>query len=272
MQILYHNKDYNLVYEEIIRKTYQCMKIEYPEIRISEDKFIQLCFSNKNSCKISDIFNKSIYEITILIQSTNDYKIIDKEACQYTNNYFIKNFTINNKINYELLFADVIYIIESYDDYDNILIQFFCKLPVFERYKKFFYIFSLMQVCSIISTKYIKLIYPGVLEHDILLLFIRRLKYFFRGIDELGKIEEVIHKELKDFFHLYLDRLKIHKSYSLDYNYFIEHVDTYKYIDSKEEIDLLAKRGIYYKEHVKNNNEYLGEMTYKLINNECVVV
>ena len=272
MQILKNKNDYNLVYEEIIRKTYQCMKIEYPEIKISEDKFIQLCFSNRNFCRISDIFNKSVYEIIILIQSTNDYKIIDKEACQYTNNYFIKNFTINNKINYGLLFANIIYLIESYDDYDNILIQFFCKLPVFERYKKFFYIFSLIQVCSIISTKYIRLIYSGVLEHDILLLFIERLKYFFRGIDESGKIEKVIHKELKNFFHLYLDRLEIYKNYLLDYNYFIEHVDTYKYIDSKEEIDLLAKEGIYYKEYAKNNNEYLSEMTYKLINNECVVV
>ena len=39
----------------------------------------------------------------------------------------------------------------------------------------------------------------------------------------------------------------------------------------------LAKHGIYYKEHAeylarKGNNEYISEMMYKLINNECVVV
>ena len=282
MQILNDIENYKLVYEDIIRKTYRCMKIEYPEIKISEDKFIELCFSDKvYLCNIDKLLSQNIYDILMPVYSTTYeyynkyYKVIDKEACQYTNNYLIKNFTINNEIDYGLLFANIIYWTEQYDDTDNMLLQFFNNLPIFEKYKKFFYIFPLIQVCSIISTKDISLIYSGIFEYNISLMLMNRLKYFFSSMN-LERIEGVIHNELKKFFNEYLDDLKLddlkYVKYNPSFEYFIKHIDTYKYIDSKEKIRLLAERGIYYWEYSKFNNEYLSEMTYKLINNECVVV
>ncbi len=278
MQILNDIENYKLVYEDIIRKTYRCMKIEYPEIKISEDEFIQLCFSDKvYLCNIDKLLNQNIYDILMPVYSTTYeyynkyYRVIDKEACQYTNNYLIKNFTINNEIDYGLLFANIIYWTEQYDDIDNMLLHFFNNLPIFEKYKKFFYIFPLIQVCSIISTKNISLIYSNIFEYDISLMLMNRLKYFFSGMN-LERIEGIIHNELKKFFNKYLDDLKYYAKYNPSFEYFIKHIDTYKYIDSKEEICLLAEKGIYYWEYSKFNNKYLSEMTYKLLNNECVVV
>ena len=131
-------------------------------------------------------------------------------------------------------------------------------------------LFSIIQVCSIISTKNISLIYSGIFEYDISLMLMNRLKYFFSGMN-LERIEGIIHNELKKFFNKYLDDLRYAK-YNPSFEYFIKHIDTYKYIDSKEEIRLLAEKGIYYREYSKFNNKYLSEMTYKLLNNECLVI
>ncbi len=61
--------------------------------------------------------------------------------------------------------------------------------------------------------------------------------------------------------------------------YFMEHINTYKMLDNerKNQLMILAKYGIYYKEHAEylskiGDELYMSEMIYKSISGECIVV
>ena len=60
---------------------------------------------------------------------------------------------------------------------------------------------------------------------------------------------------------------------------FIEHFDTYKWLDDELKIELytLAEDGIFYKEHAKflssiGDNKYLSKMTMEIIKGTCIIV
>lgn len=288
LKLEHNGKYYNNVYESIIRKTYRCMEVMNIEKRfkLSENAFTELCLSDKRKILIfEDMIEKGgndyAYFNGITAVKTSSYKGI--------NDYLTERFTINGKINYELMFANIINLIEENDDLHNTIIQFFCKLPIFERYKKFFYIFSLIQIIDVDfhSRKTVDLT-----DDLIMNLFMLRLKEFCNHIKSTD-IELIIFDDLKKFFLSYFD-IFIAYDYTLinkfnhnwfdnnikdDFIYFIEHINTYKMLDDerKNQLTTLAKHGIYYKEHAeylarKGNNEYMSEMIYKLINNECMVI
>ena len=284
LKLEHKGKYYNNVYESIIRKTYRCMEILYTKkvFKLSENAFTELCLSDRRKLlTFEDMVGKNgnIHFDGGVVASS--YKEI--------NDYLIEKFTINGKINYELMFANVINLIEENDDLHNTIIHFFCKLPVFERYKNFFYIFSLIQIIDVNfhSRKTVDL-----MDDLIMNLFILRLKEFCNHIKSTD-IELIIFDDLKKFFLSYFD-IFIAYDYTLinkfnhnwfdnsikdDFIYFIEHIDTYKMLDDerKNKIVKLIKHEIYYKEYAEylsknGDDKYLSEMMYKLINNECVVV
>ena len=285
LKLGHKGKYYNNVYESIIRKTYKCMEILYTKkvFKLSENAFTELCLSDKRKLlTFEDMVGKSgnIHFDGGVVNSS--YKEI--------NDYLIEKFTINGKINYELMLANMINLIEENDDLHNTIIQFFCKLPVFERYKNFFYIFSLIQIIDVDfhSRKTVDLMDDNLIMN----LFMSRLREFCNHIEN-ANIELIIFDDLKKFFLSYFD-IFIAYDYTLinkfnhnwlgnsikdDFIYFIEHIDTYKMLDDerKAKIVNLIKHGIYYKEYAEylsknGDNKYLSEMMYKLINNECVVV
>ena len=285
LKLEHKGKYYNNVYESIIRKTYRCMEILYTKkvFKLSENAFTELCLSDRRKLlTFEDMVGKNgnIHFDGGVVASS--YKEI--------NDYLIEKFTINGKINYELMFANVINLIEENDDLHNTIIHFFCKLPVFERYKNFFYIFSLIQIIDVNfhSRKTVDLMDDKLIMN----LFMLRLREFCNHIKN-ADIELIIFDDLKKFFLSYFD-IFIAYDYTLinkfnhnwfdnsikdDFIYFIEHIDTYKMLDDerKNKIVKLIKHEIYYKEYAEylsknGDDKYLSEMMYKLINNECVVV
>ena len=285
LKLEHKGKYYNNVYESIIRKTYKCMEILYTKkvFKLSENAFTELCLSDRRKLlTFEDMIGKSgdIYSDGKAVSSS--YKGI--------NDYLAERFTINGKINYELMFANIINIIEENDDLHNTIIQFFCKLRIFENYKDFFYIFSLIQIIDVDfhSRKTVDLMDDNLIMN----LFMLRLREFCNHIEN-ADIELILFDDLKKFFLSYFDifiaydYILINKfnhnwfnnSIKDDFIYFIEHIDTYKMLDNerKNKIVNLSKHGIYYKEYAEylsknGDNKYLSEMMYKLINNECVVV
>ena len=270
LKLEHKGKYFNDVYESIIRKTYRCMEILYTKkvFKLSENAFTELCLSDRRKLlKFEDMVGESgnIYFDGKAVSSS--YKEI--------NDYLIERFTINGKMNYGLLFANVVNLIEENDDLHNTIIQFFCKLSVFEKYKNFFYIFSLIQIIDVDfhSRKTVDL-----MDNKLMNLFMSRLREFCNNIKN-ADIELIIIDDLKKFFFYYFDIYILMRTHKESLVYFMEHINTYKMLDNerKNQLTILAKHGIYYKEHAeylakKGDNEYLSEMMYKLINNECVVV
>ena len=125
LKLEHKGKYYNNVYESIIKKTYKCMEILYTKkvFKLSENAFTELCLSDRRKLlTFEDMIGKSgdIYSDRGVVSSS--YKGI--------NDYLAERFTINGKINYELMFANIINIIEENDDLHNTIIQFFCKLRI----------------------------------------------------------------------------------------------------------------------------------------------
>ena len=259
LRLEHKGKYFNDVYESIIRKTYKCMEVMSTgkKFRLSENAFTELCLSDRRKLlTFEDMVGKSgniHFDGGVLASS---YKGI--------NDYLIERFTINGKINYKLMFANVINLIEENDDLHNTIIQFFCKLLVFERYKDFFYIFSLIQIIDVDfhSRKTVDLMDDKLIMN----LFMSRLKEFCNHIEN-ADIELILFNDLKKFFLSYFD-IFIAYDYTLknkfNYNwfgnsikddliYFIEHINTYKMLDNerKNQLMTLAKHGIYYKEHAE---------------------
>lgn len=246
MKILKDEKYFNDVYENIIRKAYKCTELTCINklFNLSEDEFVKLCLSKK----VLRIYNK--------LNNFTSAVLIEKCA-----------------MNYELMIAIIIRLIEKLDDDDDTYICYFRNLSILNKYKNFFYIFPLIQITNLNDKT------RDIDDINKQLLFIRRLKYLCKNINDIKYIEKIIFDDLKEFFLYDFDwyiRLRFHKN---SFIYIIEHINTYKMLDErrKEQLYKLAEYGIFYKEHAEylskiGDERYISEMIYKSISGECIVV
>jgi hypothetical protein len=217
------------------------------------------------SIDVSDIFNSEL-------------RFDEDRTYTKVNEYLKKKFTIDNKLNEEMLIANILYIIEQNDDKRNTVLYFFKRLEIFKGYSFFFYMFSLIQATESI------LKFP--MQAYIRNMFFDEFKYFY---EEVKNVEETIkiigENAFKRMFIRTFDlSLKNEDSYNQlktqsNLYLFIKHLDTYKWLDSKrkKKLKILAKRNIYYAEHARylesiGRNEYLSEMMLKIMEGDCLIV
>ena len=285
MQILKDKKDYNEIYGRIIRKTYECSVLNGMEFNTAKETFINICLSDiKNYCTLNEI---TVYLMLGKEENLNvdvsdifysELRMDIERTYTKVNEYLKNKFTIDNKLNEEMLIANILYIIENNDDYKNTLLWFFEGLEIFDKYNLFFYMFSLIQTTESILYLPMKVYVRN--------MFFYKFKAFFEETKNIKETVEIIGENAfkRMFIQTFDEYLKSNDSYNLyesqnNLYLFMKHFDTYKWLNSKRKKRLgrLAKKNIYYAEHAKylesiGKNKYLSEMTYKLINNECIVV
>ena len=286
MQILDNKNTYNEIYKGIIRKTYECSVLNGMKFNIDKETFINICLSDiKNYCTLSEITTYLMFgkekDLNVDVSDIfySELRMDSKRTYTKVNEYLKNKFTIDGKLKEEMLIANILYIIENNDDYKNTLLWFFEGLEILDKYKFFFYIFSLIQTTESILYLPMKVYVRN--------MFFYKFKDFFEEVKNIKEIIEIIGENaFKRMFIQTFDEYlrKSNNPYSLyelqnNLYLFIKHFDTYKWLDSKRKkrLSRLAKKNIYYAEHAKylesiGKNEYLSEMTYKLMNDECVVV
>ena len=285
MQILNDKKDYNEIYGRIIRKTYECSVLNGMKFNTDKETFINICLSDiKNYCTLNEITaylilgREEILNVDVSDIFYSELRMDSQRTYTKVNEYLKNKFTIDNKLNEEMLIANILYIIENNDDYKNTLLWFFERLEIFDKYNFFFYMLSLIQTTESILYLPMKVYIRN--------MFFYKFKAFFKVIKNIKETIEIIGENAfkRMFIQTFDEYLKSNNPYNLyelqnNLYLFIKHFDTYKWLNSKRKKRLgrLAKKNIYYAEHAKylesiGKNEYLSEMTYKLMNNECVVV
>ena len=298
MQLLKDKSCYTNVYESILRKTYRCSILLGEKFNLNEDEFIKLCLSDKKElCTFNDLISYWLFNSE---HSYNDDNYHDNEfmqelfmsddAYEKINNYLSNKFNIKDKSNNELLLANVLYIIENIDDKYGTYLSFFSKFPILQSYKKFLYLFSIIQITELLDSNDEGIFYfkPERLET----FFFMHFKEFFNYVDKAEEVIKIIGEPIKEFF------FAVFYSYLLNIKYnndcydteeklflFIKHLDTYKWLEKEfrsklnNNLDLLARKNIFYKEHAEylsnlGNNDYLSKMTAAYIANSenCLIV
>jgi len=285
MQILKNKNDYNEIYKHIIKKVYRCSVLNGMKFNKDEETFINICLSDiKNYCTLSEIVTYLIYEeekdLSIDVSDIFNSELRFDEDRTYikVNEYLKKKFTIDNKLNEEMLIANILYIIEQNDDKQNTVLYFFKRLEIFKEYNFFFYMFSLIQATESI------LKFPS--QRYIRNMFFYEFKYFYEEVKNVEETIKIIGENVfkRMFIQTFDSFLKDEGSYNQweaqsNLYLFIKHLDTYKWLDSKRKkrLKILVKRNIYYAEYAKylesiGKNEYLSEMMLKIMEGDCLVV
>ena len=285
----YINK-YNEIYESVIRKLYKCTNILNENlIKISKDEFVKLCLSDmKSLVTINDIteylyFNEK-YQYTFSLKPANflfELFCDGDDSLKKINEFLIKKFTINGKINYELLLANLIYIIDK-NDANNQITFIFCKLSVLKNYKDCLLLLNILQQDKylIIKDKEYSYYYSGF---SILSKFCKTFKEFFKIVgNKRDKILDIMGDNyFKHFFFFHFDIYINDKVFGEEGNliFLLTHLDTYKWLDEerKNQLDILSENHIFYAEHAiylsnLGKNEYLNKMTEESMKDECIIV
>ena len=280
MQILKNKNDYNEIYKQIIKKVYKCSLLNGMKFNNDEETFINICLSDiKNYCTLSEIVTYLTYgEEKDLSIDNSELRFYEDRTYAKVNEYLKKKFTIDNKLNEEMLIANILYIIEQNDDKQNTVLYFFKRLEIFKEYNFFFYMFSLIQATESI----LKFPSQGYIRN----MFFYEFKYFYEEVKNVEETIKIIGENVfkRMFIQTFDSFLKDEGSYNQweaqsNLYLFIKHLDTYKWLDSKRKkrLKILAKRNIYYAEYAKylesiGKNEYLSEMMLKIMEGDCLVV
>ena len=287
MQILINKDEYEEVYEPILRKSYRCAILLGEKFNLSEDEFINLCLSDKKElCTFKDLVNEWLFngKYKIELNDFNELNInlkiklfrsfMSNDVNIKMNEYLNKCF--QTEISNELMLANIIYMIETVDDFENTYLHFFMKFPILENHNSFLYIFSIIQITEMFSRA------SDIFNENTLYnAFFMNFNDFFNYVKEPEVIAEIIGEPLRKIFrkvmHCYI--LSSIDTFRDDLFLFIKHFDTYKWLDDELKIELytLAEDGIFYKEHAKflssiGDNKYLSKMTMETIKGTCIIV